>query len=437
MTPKPRGGVIAAVAPGSIGAEIGLEPGDVLEAVNGHPLRDVIDYRYYTAEEELSLVVSRGSERFTLEIERDYDEELGLTFTEALFDGLRECNNHCPFCFVRQMPPGLRRALYVRDDDYRASFLSGSFITLTNLTEEDWARIGEQRLSPLYVSIHSSDLELRRLLLGNPQAPDVMMQLRRLGEMGISVHGQIVIIPGMNDGEALRKTITDVASLWPTVQTLALVPVGITRFHRGGLRPMRPDEARAVLEIAHAFWAEYRAAWGHTWLYPSDELFLLAGEPIPPASFYDDPAQRENGVGLVRHLLDDAETLKQRWRPTKTPHTVTLVCGSLIAPILERLAAEFAAWSGWQVQVVSVVNRFFGETVTVSGLLTGQDVFAALEGRDLGEWVALPRAMFNAEGTQTLDGVPLTAFAERLGVPVILAETLYEALSGPRRRARR
>ncbi len=431
-----RGGVIAEVSPGSIAEEIGLEPGDVLEAVNGHPLRDVIDYRYYTAEEEMTLLIRRGGERFTVEIERDYGEELGITFTEIVFDGLRECNNRCPFCFVRQMPPGLRRALYVRDDDYRYSFLLGNFITLTNLTEEDWARLGEQRLSPLYVSIHSSDLALRRRLLGNPSAPDVMAQLRRLGEMGISVHGQIVIVPGLNDGEALQRTIADVAALWPTVQTLALVPVGLTRFHRGGLRPMTRDEARAVLDVARAFWQAHRAAWGCTWLYPSDELFLLAGEPLPPASFYDDPAQKENGVGLVRDLLEDWEAFKQRWRPPKTPHAVTLVCGTLIAPILDRLAAEFAALSGWSVRLVPVENRFFGETVTVSGLLTAEDVLAALEERDLGEWVALPRAMFGADGSQTLDGAPPAAFAERLGVPVILAETLRKALSPPRRRAR-
>ncbi|MBC7255134.1 MAG: DUF512 domain-containing protein [Chloroflexi bacterium] len=429
MRPNVRGGVIAAVSPRSIGAEIGLKPGDVLEAVNGHPLRDVIDYRYYTAEEEISLLVARGDERFLIEIERDYGEELGITFTEIVFDGLRECNNHCPFCFVRQMPPGLRRALYVRDDDYRYSFLLGNFITLTNLTEEDWARIEEQHLSPLYVSIHASDLALRRCLLGNPSAPDVMAQLKRLGEMGIAVHGQVVIVPGLNDGEALRKTIADVAALWPTVQTLALVPVGITRFHRGGLRPMVRDEARAVLAIARDFWAAHRASWGCTWLYPSDELFLLAGERVPPTSFYDDPAQCENGVGLTRHLLEDWARIKRRWRGAQGTHIITVVCGTLIAPILGRLMAELASLSGWQVNLVPVVNRFFGETVTVSGLLTAQDVLVALAGRDVGERVILPRAMFGAEGSRTLDDITPGELAERLGKPVSLADTLSEVVA--------
>lgn len=229
-----RGGRISAVADGSVGEEIGLEPGDLLVSINGHALRDVIDYQFYSAEEDLLLVVERAGRRHRLEVERDYDEDLGLSFAEPVFDGMRLCRNRCPFCFVAQLPAGLRRTLSLRDDDYRYSFLSASYITLTNLTEEDWLRIDEQHLSPLYVSIHASDLAARRALLGNPTAPDVMAQLGRLGQMGITVHGQIVVSPGLNDGEVLWRTIDDVAALWPTVQTLAVVPVGLTAFHRGG-----------------------------------------------------------------------------------------------------------------------------------------------------------------------------------------------------------
>jgi putative radical SAM enzyme (TIGR03279 family) len=245
--PRRYGGVIAAVLPDGVGAEVGLEPGDILLSINGHPLCDVLDYRFYSAEEELDLIVERAGERHRIEIERDYDEALGIEFSAPLFDQLRLCNNHCPFCFVQQMPKGLRRSLYLHDDDYRTSFLSGSFVTLTNLTETDWRRIVEQHLSPLYVSIHATDLAARRAVLGNPNAPDIVEQLRRLGQMGIQVHGQIVISPGVNDGEVLRRSIEGISALWPTVRTLALVPVGLTRYHRGGVRLLRPNEAANIL----------------------------------------------------------------------------------------------------------------------------------------------------------------------------------------------
>jgi putative radical SAM enzyme (TIGR03279 family) len=235
-----KGGLIAAVHPGSVGAEVGLEPGDVLVSVNGHTLRDELDYRYYAADEDLVLVVERQGERHRLEIERDYDEELGLEFAEPVFDGMRRCANHCPFCFVQQMPKGLRPTLYLYDDDYRYSFLLGNFITFTNLSERDWQRIVEQRLSPLYVSIHATDLAVRRQVLGNAHAPDILAQLQRLDENDIQIHGQIVIWPGVNDGAVLRRSIEELVAFWPTVQTLALVPVGLTRDHDPAVRSLRP-----------------------------------------------------------------------------------------------------------------------------------------------------------------------------------------------------
>jgi len=436
MAAKSFGGVISAVAAEGIGAEVGLEPGDRLLAINGHPLRDLIDYRYYADEERLELLVERAGRQHTLEIERDEDETLGLEFSEIVFDGLRQCANACPFCFVRQMPPGMRRSLYLRDDDYRYSFLLGNYITLTNLDEDDWARIQEQHLSPLYVSIHASDLTLRRRLLGNPRAPDVLAQLQRLGEMGIAVHGQVVIVPGMNDGEALRQTITEMAGLRPTVCTLALVPVGLTRYCHTAQRGLLPQEAREALALAQ----EWRAASGHgqgTWLYPSDELYLLAGEPIPPASFYDDPAQQENGVGLVRLLLDDWARMRRRLGRRRLPsrqaglpaRRFSLVCGASIAPILGEVTQALRDLTGWDIRLYPVTNAFFGETVTVSGLLTGRDVLAALAGQALGERAFLPRAMFDAPGERTLDDLTPAEIASRLGVDVHLVERLSEVVA--------
>lgn len=426
---RATGGVIAAVEEGSIGEEIGLEPGDVLLAINGHALRDVIDYRFYGAEEDLVLVVERGEERYTLEVERDYDEDLGLSFAEPVFDGMRLCHNRCPFCFVQQLPHGLRRSLYLRDDDYRYSFLSASYITLTNLTDADWARIEEQRLSPLYVSIHATDDAVRRALLGRPEAPPILGQLARLGEMGIRVHGQIVVVPGRNDGEVLWRTIEETASLWPVVQTLAVVPVGLTSFHCQGVRLLTPAEAAEIADGVLARVPALRRRTGKTWLYPSDELLLQAGRPIPEAAFYDDPAQIENGVGLVRGLLDDWEAVRGEAAALETDvRRITLVSGMAIAPVLAGLVADLQERTGVEAVLVPVENGLMGPTVTVSGLLGGEDVIAALCGRDLGDMVCIPRAMLEATGERTLDEVTLADLEARLGVPVYAVGTLSEVL---------
>ena len=423
------GGAISSVHPDSIGAEIGLEPGDRLLSINGHALRDQVDFQYYGAEEELALVVERAGQRHRISVERDYDEDLGIEFAEPVFGGLRLCTNRCPFCFVQQMPKGMRRSLYVHDDDYRYSFLLGNFVTLTNLTEEDWQRIGEQRLSPLFVSIHATDLDVRRQLLGKPDAPDILEQLSRLSRAGIVVHGQIVIVPGINDGDVLRCSIADLAGLWPTVQTLALVPVGLTRFHRGDIHNLDGEDARRALDTVAEFSPLIRQRFDSTWLYPSDELYLLAGAPLPDAAFYDDSAHLENGVGMVRGLLDDwAEAREGLTRGDLTGRCITLVCGTLIAPILSEPVAALAEETGLWVDLVPVTNRFFGETVTVSGLLTGGDVLAVLSGRELGEIVFLPRAMFDADGERTLDDLGLDSLSEELGVPVALVSTMSEVL---------
>ncbi len=425
---KTQGGVISAVRPDSLGAASGVEVGDRLLAINGHLLRDVIDYRYHAADEHLVLEIIRDGERLRLEMVRGYGQDLGLEFAEPVFDGIRRCNNRCPFCFLKQMPPGLRPSLYVRDDDYRYSFLFGNFITLTNLTEADWERIGAQHLTPLYVSIHATDLFLRRKLLGNPRALDILRQLQRLGEMGIQVHGQIVIVPGMNDGQALRTSIEELLALYPTVQTLALVPVGLTRFQTAPLRALHPREAAAVLDMADEYIAQARKRVGRTWLYPSDELYLLAERPLPPADFYEDDAQLENGAGLIRALLEDWQAARADVAGGGEASSITLVCGTLIAPLLGRLADELSTRWGGTVRVIAVPNDFFGRGVTVSGLLMGKDVLAALEGEDVGQHIFLPRAMFGSERHRTLDDLTREDIQETLGVPVSLASRMGDVV---------
>lgn len=424
---------MAAVEPDGIAYEVGIEPGDRLLSINGHPLRDVIDYRFYGAEEDLTLVVLREGQHHTVEIERDYGESLGISFADDLFDGIRECDNQCPFCFVAQLPPGgpsgLRRSLYVYDDDYRLSFLHGTFVTLTNLSQADWQRIAEQRPSPLYVSVHATNLSTRRRLLGNPNAPDIMEQLARLAELGIVVHAQIVVVPSANDGHTLAETIQRLLTLWPTVQTVALVPVGTTRFCPSNLPAHDAATARDVLAIALGLQRDIETVTGATWLYPSDELYLLAGHDVPSAAYYQDDAQRENGVGLVRALLDDWEQARQSLTPLATSGLrATLVCGKLIAPLLERLAQQAGDLLGVELTVVPVENALFGPSVTVSGLLTGADVLAQLVGRDLGALVCIPRAMLDAAGERALDDLTPADLSTRLGRPVAPVATMSEVV---------
>lgn len=423
-----RGGAIAAIPPGGLAERIGLRPGDCIVAVNGQPLRDVIDFRFYSAEEYVELQVRRGDRLLTLYARQSYGRTLAVEFANPSFDvDIRRCANRCEFCFVAQSPPNMRRTLYVKDDDYRYSFLYGNFVTLTNLTGQDWTRIAEQHLSPLYVSVQATDPALRRRLLGRDDLPDVMEQLRRLADMDIELHTQLVLIPGQNDGPQLERSLSDLASLFPAVRSVGIVPVGLTRYHKGGLRPYRPDEAAELLRRVEGRRRGFRQSFGCSFAYPSDEWYLLSGTALPAAKMYDGFAQLENGVGLTRLFLDGwARARKQ------PPHfrggRATWVCGRLIAPVVRRVAAQLAALGGVEVEVVPVVNEFYGQTVTVSGLLVGRDVIAALAGRDLGAGVVLPGAMFDQTAKLTLDDVPLADISAALGAPVALADSPRELL---------
>lgn len=399
-------GVVAAVEPSSLAARLGLRPGDELLAVNGHPVRDVIDVRFYAAEEHLRLDIRRAGREVHLEADRRYGEPLGLEFAAPVFDGIRRCHNHCSFCFVAQMGPGLRPSLYIRDDDYRYSFLYGNYITLTNLTPADWERIAAQHLSPLYVSVHATDPALRRRVLGNPAAPPILPQLRRLAALGVSVHTQVVLTPGLNDGPALDRTISDLADLYPAVRSVSIVPVGLTKYHRGGCRVHTPDEARAVFARVTARQPRLRERLGVTFAYLSDEWYLRLGEEVPPAAAYDGLDLTENGVGMVRRFLDRGVSL-----PTGAH---LLATGTLFAPTLRRAVAGRP-----DLEVVPVVNRFFGETVTVAGLLTGADVVETLRGRVEGRGVVLPKEMFGGPEGRTLDGMTAREIGAALGVAVV------------------
>ena len=421
-------GVIAAVAPGSLAGRAGLRPGDELLSINGQRVRDVIDVQFQAAEEHLVLRARRDGAEFTVEIDRRYGEPLGWTFADPTFDGIRRCDNRCEFCFVAQMPRGLRRSLYVRDDDYRHSFLFGNYVTLTHLEEADWERIGGQHLSPLYVSVHATDVELRRRVLRNPDAPDVMDQLRRLAGLGIELHTQIVVTPGLNDGPHLDRSIGDLVRLHPAVRSVSVVPVGLTKFHRGGCRVHTDGEMDAVVDQVTGWQERLREQLGVHFAYLSDEWYLRLGQEVPPLEAYDGLDLTENGVGLTRRFLNNWSSFRSQvsrfqvrhtnLKPgTMKPETFTLVTGALFAPVLQRLTMDLD-----HVDVFPVTNRFFGETVTVAGLLTGGDVVAQLQGRALGDVVMLPPAMFGGPEGQSLDGMRPAEIGEALGRSVVVED---------------
>jgi putative radical SAM enzyme (TIGR03279 family) len=355
----------------------------------------------------------------------------GLELTDPVPGGIRECNNHCEFCFIRGLPRGLRQTLYVFDDDYRYSFLWGNFLTLTNLSEADWARIGYQHLSPLNVSVHATDPEVRRKLLNNRHAPPILPQLQRLQRLGVCVNAQIVLCAGINGGPVLERSLRDLAGLYPAVQSVSVVPMGLTRYSRvRNIRRPSPDEAEQAVQACERQQAQLRRRLGVGLVYPSDEMYLLAGRrELPPAEAYDGYPALSNGVGMLRSMLNDWERLLARRRRTPLPRRMVWLTGRLAAPALEQMADRLETFAGWRPGVRLVENRFFGDEVTVSGLLSGADLVAALEALppDVEE-VVLPRSAFGFDGRSTLDGIS----AEEVGAAhrgrVHLAATPAELL---------
>ncbi|MFN2283294.1 MAG: DUF512 domain-containing protein, partial [Anaerolineae bacterium] len=406
----------------SVAARAGLRAGDVLLALNGMPLRDVIDVQFYAAEPELEFLIERTGRQITLHANRRYGQALGLTFEAELFDGkIRCCRNNCDFCFVSQMAPNLRGPLYVKDDDYRLSFLHGNYITLTNLDESDWERIEEQHLSPLYVSVHATEADIRVGLMHNPRAGQIMEYLTRFADMDIEVHTQAVLVPGRNDGAHLDRTIADLASLYPAVADVTVVPVGLTRWHNPALRPYTDAEAAVVLAQALDWQSRLRAELGTGFVYPSDEWFLRAGAPVPALADYDGllPALIENGVGMVRQFLDGWDTLQAELVRLGGPRQ-TWITGTLFAPVLREKAATFTARTDLVADVVAVPNRAFGETVTVAGLLTVGDILAGLHEHEIGDVLVLPDELFRGPDGCALDDRLASEIQQATGRPVFI-----------------
>lgn len=432
------GGAIVAIEPDSVADVIGIRPGDELLAINDNPVQDIIDVQFYSAEEDLELLVRRGDAYLLYEAEREYEQTLGLEFAHPTFDtDIRRCNNLCEFCFVLQMAPKFRRTLYIKDDDYRYSFLFGHFVTLTNLDEHDWWRVETMGLSPLYVSVHVTDLALRRQFLRNKTAPDIMTQLRWLAERDIEVHTQLVVVPGFNDGVWLERSVEELASLWPAVQSISVVPVGLTKQHKYTMRTHTTEEAGAVLDYVLALQERFQAQFDKRFVYPTDEWYLVSGRAIPPIEFYDGQQLHENGLGMVRRFLDMWEEEKAEIANDKLPiancKRVVLVTGALFGSTLRRVAVEFAELVEIEVEVVVAENERLGHSITAAGLLMGADVVAQLQGLDLGDLVVLPRVMFDHPDTVALDDMTPIDVAKALNKPVVLADTMgdvWDALTG-------
>ena len=429
---KAREHVIKAVEPGSIAEELELSPGDVLVSVNGQPVRDVLDYHYLINEEYLELLVRKpDGEEWELEIEKEYEDDLGIEFENGLMDDYRSCSNRCIFCFIDQLPEGMRDTLYFKDDDSRLSFLQGNYVTLTNMSDEDVERIITYHLEPINISFHTMNPELRCRMLHNRFAGEALKKADRFFEAGVMMNGQIVLCKGINDGPELEASIERLAGYLPYLQSVSVVPVGLTS-HREGLYPLKPftkEDAEEVLDLIHGWQERLYREHGTHFIHAGDEWYLLAGRELPEAETYDGYLQLENGVGMVRlfreEIREELEKAKeQEQSPGAEERRVTVATGRLAAPILQEAArAVEAQYPEVRVQVLAVENRFFGERITVAGLLTGRDLKEQLSGRELGDALLLTENMFR-DGTEAfLDDMTAGELSGALQVPITIVKS--------------
>ena len=429
---------ISRVLPDSIAAEIGFEAGDAIVSINQTQPRDLIDYRFLCSDEYLELeVVDTAGEIHQIEIEKDYDDDLGLEFETALFDGLIQCTNRCPFCFIDRQPSGKRKSLYFKDDDYRLSFLYGSYLTLTNLPEKEWRRIEQMRLSPLFVSVHATEPEVRTRLLKNDRAGQIISQLKWFQERRLQIHAQVVVCPGINDGEHLEQTLLDLASFHhgeiPAVISAAVVPVGLTKFRppEDNLIPVTQQKAIEVIAQVQRLQNRFNRQFDTTFAWLADEWFLIARQDVPPESHYEDYPQIGNGVGSIRLFLKQFQATAKEMLPKAIakPRRFTWVVGNAVEQAFQPLVAQLNEVEGLEINLVALNSQYWGQEITVTGLLTGQDLLAGLSGRDLGDGVLLPSLMLKHDDTRFLDDLTVAEVSSQLQIsiyPISGVEELIE-----------
>ena len=417
---------ISRVKEGSIAWELELQPGDELLSINGQPIEDVFDYHYLVNDEYIELLVQKpNGEEWELEVEKEFEEDLGLEFENSLMDEYRSCRNKCVFCFIDQMPPGMRETLYFKDDDSRLSFLQGNYVTLTNMSDHDIDRIIHYHLAPINISFQTTNPRLRCEMLHNRFAGDVFPKVQRLFEAGIEMNGQIVLCKGLNDKEELERSIADLTGYLPHLKSVSVVPVGLSKY-RDGLYPLEPftkEDAAQVIDTIEAWQKKLYPEYGLHFIHASDEWYLLAGRELPEEERYDGYLQLENGVGMLR-LLDEEvrEALKER-KGDERKRTISFATGRLAYPCIMGYAKEIQKkYPNMDIKGYEIRNDFFGESITVSGLLTGQDILAQLKGQELGEYLLLPCNLLRSGEEIFLDDKTVEEIEQELGVPVKIVE---------------
>lgn len=422
--------IVEKVLSGSIAEEMEITPGDALLEINGHKIEDIFDYQYYTQDEYIEILVRKPSgEEWLLEIDKGYDEDLGITFENGLMDDYRSCHNKCIFCFIDQMPKGMRDTLYFKDDDSRLSFLQGNYVTLTNMSDEDVDRIIRYNLSPINVSFQTTNPELRCRMLNNRFAGQALERAWKLAQAGIIMNGQIVLCKGVNDGAELDRSIRDLSAYLPNLESVSVVPVGLSKY-RDGLYPLEPftkEDAQDVLRIIHGWQNKIYPEYGTHFVHASDEWYILAEEELPQEEQYDGYLQLENGVGMLRLLLDEfAEAMEEdriNGRQARAKH-ITLATGRLAYRFIKQMAMQMEErYEGLQIDVIAIRNDFFGEMITVSGLLTGQDIMAQLKDRDLGEKLLLPQNVLKSGEPVFLDDYTLDDIEKALQVRIDIVKS--------------
>ena len=419
--------VVKSIVPGSIADEMGIESGDRLLSINGNVIEDIFDYQFYSEDEEIQLLVEKANgEQWELEIEKDADEQLGMEFGPGLMDEYRSCRNKCMFCFIDQMPEGMRDTLYFKDDDSRLSFLQGNYVTLTNMSDHDIERIIRYRLEPINISFQTTNPELRCKMLHNRFAGDALKKVDQLYHGGIEMNGQIVLCKGVNDGAELERSIRDLTGYLPLLKSVSVVPVGLTRF-REGLYPLEPftkKEAEEVLSVIHRWQKKIYEEYGVHFIHGGDEWYLLAEQEIPEEERYDGYLQLENGVGMLRLLMNEFEEAYRHAQGDDRRRNVSVATGRLAWPYLEKMAQKLEEkYPNVGIKVYPIRNDFFGERITVSGLVTAQDIMAQLENKDLGECLLIPCNMLKADEDIFLDDYTVSQVAAALQVPIVIVKS--------------
>ena len=426
---KSKGHLIKKILPGSIAEEFELAPGDRLISINGHEIEDIFDYQFYVEDTYIEILIEKpDGEQWILEVDKEEDEDLGIEFDNGLMDEYRSCHNKCIFCFIDQMPKGMRDTLYFKDDDSRLSFLQGNYVTLTNMSDHDLDRIIQYHLSPINISFQTMNPELRCKMLNNRFAGEALKKVDRLNEAGIEMNGQIVLCKGVNDGEELAFSIREMMRYIPNLQSVSVVPVGLSKY-RDGLFPLEPftrEDAREVLSTIHHYQNESYQKYGNHFIHASDEWYILAGEELPQEENYDGYLQLENGVGMMRLLLNEfEEAVKELQEKISAddldfvPREISMATARLAYPFIRDMAARMMETvPGLMIHVYEIRNDFFGEMITVSGLLTGQDLIAQLTGKELGEALYLPQNVLRSGEEVFLDDVTVTEMEKALQVKV-------------------